>query len=287
MLLAVLARADAVLLLVLPIVAGARAGRAAGRLLAGLALLGAVALGAMVVFGGDWAFRPADGGHLLRLLLVPWGPPLPMVAAAAAGLLGAFLCLAGGRLLLVAAPRVAAFLLAGGAVAVAGSLVDWTAAGRYVLMPAVLLALAVGAWWEGAGRTEGARTPASGPARRDPRLAHRLGGGDRPVGLPRNCTRQRRRNRALQCPACRTVAAGRTPDGPQPAAGGLDGGAADFENVASAATRRPVRWRSAAATATPCPTPRPCGATGPGSSGPAVNRTLRSGITVTARRRFG
>ena len=241
MLLAALARADAVVLLVLPIVAGARAGRATGRLLTGLAVLGAVALGAMVVFGGGWAFRPADGGHLLRLLVVPWGPPLPTGLAAAAGLLGAFLCLAGGRLLLVAAPRIAAFLLAGGAVAVAGSLVDWTAAGRYVLMPAVPLALALGAWWEGAARTEGPRLLRRGlrglllawlAASAAAIVAGRTAGDLQARSAAETGLYRALRAEPLLPDEHLTVL--------NPPSVGWTGGAADFENIASTAMRRPV-----------------------------------------------
>lgn len=151
--LAVLARADALVLLVLPAVAGSRQGRAVGLPLLALAVAGAAALAWMVTGGGGWAYRPADGGHLLRLLVLPWGPPLPAAAAAVAGTAAILPCLAGGWLLVRAAPRTAACLLAAAMVAVAGSLVDWTAAGRYVLMPAVTLALALAGWWEGGGGT--------------------------------------------------------------------------------------------------------------------------------------
>ncbi len=241
LLLAVLARADAVLLLVLPIVARGRASRALDLALAALAAAGAMALGTMVAAGGGWTFRPADGGHLLRLLLVPWGPPLPAAAMVAAGLLGTLLCLAGGRLLTVAAPRAAAFLLSAGAVAGAGMLVDWTAAGRYVLMPAVPLALLLGAWWEGAGRIAGPRGPRHGLRAV---ILVWLAVSAAAIAVGRTATELRIISTAetglYQALRAEPLLPGELLTVLNPPPVGWTGGAADFENVVSAAARRPV-----------------------------------------------
>ncbi len=158
--LAVLSRADAVVLLVLLAAAGRRPGRAVWPVLLGVAAAGALALVWMVTVGGNWGVDPAAGGRLLRLLLLPWGPPLPARAQAVLAVVGVIAALGAGRLLLTAAPRTAAFLLAAGAVTAAGCVAGWIPAGRYVLMPAVLEALVLGSWWDGAVRENLAGRPA-------------------------------------------------------------------------------------------------------------------------------
>jgi hypothetical protein len=138
--LAVLARADAVLLLVL--LQADRRQRSRW----GWAAVGAAGVGLliwMVAVGGAWSLQPAAGGRLLRLLLVPWGPPLPALAAAILGVAG--LAAAAFAILRLGTPRAVALAAAAAAVIVAGSLAGWTPAGRYVLMPAVALALVLGA----------------------------------------------------------------------------------------------------------------------------------------------
>ncbi len=157
MLAAVLARADAVLLLLLPLAASPREGGARGRDLLLLAAAGAIALFMMRLYGGHWTLHLDGGGRLLRLVVLPWGPPLPTALAKFVGALGLVLTLGAGRLLMTAAPRTAAALLAAGGVAAAGAVIDWTPAGRYVLVPVATLALALGSWWEGVDRTAWAR----------------------------------------------------------------------------------------------------------------------------------
>ena len=138
--LGILARADAVVLVALPLAERRR------RDLPGFAtagLMGAILLAWMMFAAGDApSIDPAAGGRLLRLLLVPWGPPLPVFGAAALGILG--LAAAAVVILRGGAPRLVALAATTGAVVVAGSLSGWTPAGRYVLMPAVALALLLG-----------------------------------------------------------------------------------------------------------------------------------------------
>lgn len=249
--LAVLARADALVLLVLPAVARAGGGRAAGGALLALGAAGAAALAWMVAGGGGWALRPADAGHLLRLLALPWGPPLPAAAAAAVGVAGTLAGLAAGVLLAARAPRTAACLLAAAMVAVAGSLVDWTAAGRYVLMPAVTLALAVAGWWEGGAG--GARPFGAGRGLRPAVLvwlavaALAVGRGRTAAELRTISAAETALYRAVQ--AARPLPADRLTVLDAPPLG-WTGAAGDFENVVSAAARRPVTVDLAATPAT-------------------------------------
>ncbi|HPF70333.1 MAG TPA: hypothetical protein PLQ13_06670 [Candidatus Krumholzibacteria bacterium] len=238
---AALARADAVVLLLLPLATAPAGGRWRGRWLAAVFVLGLLALAAMRLYGGSWALRPADGGRLLRLLVLPWGPPLPGTAAAAAGVAGLLAALAGGRLLLSAAPRTGAFLLAAGAVAAAGSAVDWAPSGRYVLAPAVLLALAAGSWWDGLARTAWPR-----PARLAAQGAvigwiavslAAVAAGRTAADLHRRSLAETGLYRALRAelPLPRDHL---TVIDPPPL--GWTDSAADLENIASAAARRPV-----------------------------------------------
>ncbi|RKZ16971.1 hypothetical protein DRQ50_05545 [bacterium] len=139
--LGILARADAVLLLALPL-AERRRCELSGWSTVGL--MGAALLAWMMVAAGDMpVVAPAAGGRLLRLLLVPWGPPLPVFGAMALGVGG----LAGAAVVVVRSTRQRPVALAAiaGAVVLAGSVTGWSPAGRYVLMPTIALALLLGA----------------------------------------------------------------------------------------------------------------------------------------------
>jgi hypothetical protein len=158
LLLAGLARADAWALMILPLTwdeggNGSFRGRWRWETLP-VILLGVGALVAMQRAGGDWGFRPEHAGHLLRRLVIPWGPPLPPGLASALGALG------------LVALAVASFrsrgLLRGActatlAILAAATLVPWAPAGRYLLVPVVSMSLAVATWIETAAPGGGER----------------------------------------------------------------------------------------------------------------------------------
>jgi hypothetical protein len=175
---------------------------------------------------GVFAVRPEAAGRLLRLLLVPWGPPLPAPAQAALGAAG----LAAAVVVLVrgGAPRRVALAAATAAVLAGGALAGWTPAGRYVLMPAVALALVLGGW-----RSRWRWLLAPWLALH---LAGALFGGSAGdlVQRSRHETRLYRSTRLLDDDPGDLVAV------VDPPAVGWTDGAADLENVLAAALRRPV-----------------------------------------------
>lgn len=150
---AALLRADALVLLALPLARRHRRRVTADQapsqaddppavpVSSALLILGAglAGLAVMLYFGGDWSFAPADTGHALRRLVLPFGPPLPSAAAttlAGAGMLAAAALLLRHR----RHPRVLLGLALAGTLA-AFAMSSWSTAGRYLLAPVLLSAL--------------------------------------------------------------------------------------------------------------------------------------------------
>jgi hypothetical protein len=158
---AALLRADALALLVLRAPRPRRRG-ARFALLGLFLLLGAATLAWMLQAGGDWTFRPQDSGRALRLLLVPYGGPLPraaqlvLAATVGVGLLWVVL----RNWLGAQRPSSATAAVVGvGALLAAFSLSDWSVAGRYLLVPAQLSAWLLAVGGDALGRAPRGRRP--------------------------------------------------------------------------------------------------------------------------------
>jgi hypothetical protein len=155
MVLAVLARADAVGFLLWPLITGepSASGPKPGSLLrttirwvaVGLAALGLLAW--MLHAGGEWTFRPAQGGRLLRLMVLPWGPPLSQTVQSLVSLGGGLVLVLAPLKTRARAPRVGAASIL--AVVLAAAAVSWQPAGRYALLGVLGLAICLGWLWEG------------------------------------------------------------------------------------------------------------------------------------------
>jgi hypothetical protein len=110
-------------------------------LLAALLVAAAALIWTVKDVGAGWAWHPDHAGRLLRRLVMPWGPPLPKPLASALGLVGVVAIswlglrhrvgLVGSGLLLIAGTTGGAMLL------------PWPPAGRYLLLPALGLALVI------------------------------------------------------------------------------------------------------------------------------------------------
>ncbi len=146
--LAIMARADAVALALLAwsLTDGRRVNRRSVATGLVAVVLGLVALAVMQSGGGEWGWRAEHGGRLMRRLWLPWGSPLPSDLARGVGMIvpPLLLWIAVGRTgheredgavrgawLLVAIPVMA------------GCLVPWAPAGRYLLVPVLGLGMLV------------------------------------------------------------------------------------------------------------------------------------------------